>query len=156
MSEVNERTRAPLLANLITTVVAIVMLIVVVFSPNSFVVDIAGTEILGLVLTFIVVSVAAIAFPYRPPLDVQGLTHRPDSLSGIPVMAIVGVLSLGVYVLFAVVFATTPALGATTTTGKIALIAFVALGVVAYPIVYLLNRRRGLDISLASRELPPE
>jgi hypothetical protein len=28
--------------------------------------------------------------------------------------------------------------------------------VIAYPVVYLLNKRRGVDISLASRELPPE
>jgi hypothetical protein len=66
------------------------------------------------------------------------------------------VVSLAVYVFFAYSIASTTALGATTSTGKGALILFVVLGVIAYPIVYLLNKRRGVDISLASRELPPE
>ena len=35
-------------------------------------------------------------------------------------------------------------------------IILVVLGIIAYPVVYLVNKRRGVDISLASRELPPE
>jgi amino acid transporter len=64
LSEVDERTRAPLRANLIAVVLAIIMLAVVVFGPSSLIAGLAGTEILGLCLTFIVVSIAAIAFPY--------------------------------------------------------------------------------------------
>jgi amino acid transporter len=155
LSEVNERTRAPLRANLIAAAVAVVMLAVITFSPNSLVVGVAGTEILGLCLTFIVVSIAAIAFPYRRPSIYRGSAIERD-IAGIPVITLVGVASLAVYVLFAYSIASTSALGATTTDGKIALVLFVVLGVLAYPIAYLFNKRRGVDISLASRELPPE
>ena len=159
LSEVNERTRAPLRANTIATVVAVIMLIVVVFSSTSFAIALSSTEILGLILTFIVVSVAAIAFPYRRRSIYQG-SPIERSIGGIPVITLVGVVSLGVYVLFAIAIAGTSGLatvdGRTTNTGLYALILFVAIGIVAYPLIYLFNKRRGLDISLASRELPPE
>ena len=155
LSEVNERTRAPLKANLLAAAVAVVMLAVITFSPSTLVVGVAGTEILGLCLTFIVVSIAAITFPYRRPSIYKGSAIE-RSVGGFPLMTLVGVVSLAVYVLFAYSIASTKALAATTTDGVIALVLFVVLGVIAYPVVYLLNKRRGVDISLASRELPPE
>jgi amino acid transporter len=155
LSEVNARTRAPLKANLIAAGVAVVMLAVITFSPGSLVAGVAGTEILGLTLTFIVVSVAAITFPYRRPAIYKGSAIERD-IAGIPLMTLVGAASLAVYVLFAYSIASTSGLGATTTTGVVALVLFVALGIIAYPIAFLLNKRRGVDISLASRELPPE
>jgi amino acid transporter len=155
LSEVNERTRAPLRANLIAAGVAVVMLAVITFGPTALVAGVAGTEILGLCLTFIVVSIAAITFPYRRPSIYRGSAIERD-VAGIPLMTIVGAASLAVYTLFAISIASTKALGATTTDGVIALVLFVVLGVIAYPIAYLLNKRRGVDISLASRELPPE
>jgi amino acid transporter len=155
LSEVNERTRAPLRANLIAAGVAVVMLAVITFSPSTLVAGVAGTEILGLCLTFIVVSVAAITFPYRRPSIYRGSAIERD-FAGIPVMTLVGAASLAVYVLFAYSIASTSALSATTTDGVVALVLFVVLGVMAYPIAYLFNKRRGVDISLASRELPPE
>jgi APA family basic amino acid/polyamine antiporter len=155
LSEVNERTRAPLKANLIAAGVSVVMLAVITFSPATLVTGVASTEILGLCLTFIVVSIAAIVFPYRRPAIYKGSAIE-RSIGGLPLMTLVGAASLAVYVLFAYSIASTSALGATTTDGVVALVLFVVLGVIAYPIVYLLNKRRGVDISLASRELPPE
>jgi amino acid transporter len=155
ISEVNARTRAPLRANLICAGIAVIFLAVIVFGPTSLVAGVAGTEILGLCLSFIVVSVGAIAFPYRRKAIYEG-SPIERSIGGIPLISLVGVVSLAVYVFFAYSIASTTALGATTSTGKGALILFVVLGVIAYPIVYLLNKRRGVDISLASRELPPE
>jgi amino acid transporter len=155
VSEVNDRTHAPLRANLIAAAVAVVMLAVITFGPTSLVAGVAGTEILGLCLTFIVVSVAAMTFPYRRASIYRG-SPIERSVAGFPLMTLVGAASLAVYVLFAYSIASTKALGATTTTGIVALVLFVGLGVAAYPVVYLLNKRRGVDISLASRELPPE
>jgi len=159
VSEVNERTRAPLRANVITTIVAVIMLAVVVFSPSTLIIAVSSTEILGLVLTFIVVSVAAIAFPYRRKSIYKG-SPIDRSFGAIPVMTLVGIVSLAVYVFLAIAIGGTSGLatiaGRTTNTGLDALILFVVLGVLAYPLVYLLNKRRGVDISLASRELPPE
>jgi amino acid transporter len=155
LSDVNERTRAPLKANFIAAFVAVIMLAVVVFSPSSLVAGVAGTEILGLTLTFIVVSIGAIAFPYRRKSIYKG-SPIDRSLWGIPVMTLIGSVALAVYILFAVSMASTKALGATTETGVISLVVFVVLGIIAYPILYTLNKRRGVDISLASRELPPE
>jgi amino acid transporter len=156
VSEVNERTRAPLRANLISAGVAVLMLIVIVFIQSSATVaGVAATEILGLCLTFIVVSIAAIAFPYRRRSIYVG-SPIERSVGRIPLITLIGGVSLVVYVFFAYSIASTKALGATTTTGIDALVLFVLLGVVSYPIVKLINIRRGVDISLASRELPPE
>ena len=155
LSEVNERTRAPLRANLIVTALAIVMFAVIVFGPSSLVGGVAGTEILGLCLTFIVVSVGAITFPYRRRAIYQG-SPIERSVGGVPLITLLGMASLAIYTFFALSIATTSGLGATTSTGTWSLIIFGVVAIAAYPIVYQLNKRRGVDISLASRELPPE
>jgi amino acid transporter len=155
VSEVNDRTRAPLRANLIATALAIVMFAVIVFGPASLVGGVAGTEILGLCLTFIVVSIGAITFPYRRKAIYQG-SPIERSVGGIPLITLLGIASLAIYTFFALSIATTSALGATTSTGIWSLVIFGVIALAAYPIAYLINKRRGVDISLASRELPPE
>jgi amino acid transporter len=156
LSEVNERTRAPLRANLICTAVAVAMLAVITFVMSSATVGgVAATEILGLCLTFIVVSIGAIVFPWRRKAIYQG-SPIDRSVGRIPLITLLGAVSLAVYTFFAISIAGTSALGATTRTGVWSLVAFGALALVAYPIAYSFNKRRGVDISLASHELPPE
>ena len=72
------------------------------------------------------------------------------------VLSLVGVAALLVYVLFFYPLATNNALGANTTTGWVATGIIAGLGIVIYPISYLINRARGIDLGLAFRELPPE
>jgi basic amino acid/polyamine antiporter, APA family len=116
---------------------------------------IAATEIAGLLLTFIVVSIAAITFPYRRRSIYEGSAIE-RSVGGVPLITLIGGLALVVYMFFTITILSTSALGATTHTGIGALILFGLISVAAYPVVKALNKRRGVDISLASRELPPE
>ena len=71
-------------------------------------------------------------------------------------LAIVGLLALAVYALFFYPLATNDTLGANTTTGWIATAIIAGIGILLYPISYLLNRARGVDLGLAFKQLPPE
>jgi hypothetical protein len=66
------------------------------------------------------------------------------------------VLSLALYVFFFVSLATQSALGANAPSGIWATVVIAVCGVVIFPVSYLLNRSRGVDLGLAFRELPPE
>ena len=58
--------------------------------------------------------------------------------------------------LFFYPLATNNALGANTTTGWVATGIIAGIGILIYPISYLINKARGVDLGLAFRQLPPE
>ena len=75
---------------------------------------------------------------------------------GLPAITVAGLLALAVYVFFFVSLATTDALGANASGGIRATVIIAAIGLLLYPISVAINRRRGVNLSLAFRELPPE
>ena len=75
---------------------------------------------------------------------------------GLPAISVVGCISVAVYLLFLIPLLTNSALGANKREG---LIALVVIAVAGFPVYFLsrwLNRRRGVDLGLAFRQLPPE
>jgi APA family basic amino acid/polyamine antiporter len=155
VSEVNDRTHSPIYANLIVFVAALGFLVLLAYGPTNRFVQILFTLIAGQILTFIVVSIAAAVFPYRRP-DLWASSPISQRIAGVPVISIIGVLSVGVYLFFLVPLLTNDALGANTTSGIITLVGIALAPFVIYPISYFLNRARGIDLGLAFRSLPPE
>ena len=71
-------------------------------------------------------------------------------------ITVAGVGALAVYVFFFISLATTDALGANASAGIRATVIIAAIALLLYPISVVVNRRRGVDLGLAFRELPPE
>ncbi|HUY08859.1 MAG TPA: APC family permease [Candidatus Dormibacteraeota bacterium] len=154
LSDVSERTHSPLVANFVVLGAALIFLTIIVFVGGGFL-QLLYTAGLAEILTFFVVAIAGIIFPFRrralyesSPINFRWL--------GLPAISVTGVLSLIIYIFFFVSLATQSALGANATVGIIATVVIAAIGIVIFPISYALNRRRGVDLSLAFRELPPE
>lgn len=154
ISEVNERTRSPLVANAIILLVAVAYLSFLVYGSANFI-EVQATLIFGPLATFVAIAIAAIALPFtrRGFYDASPIKR---SIGPIPVISLVGAYSLVVFTFFAVAVSTSDALGVFTGGGVIAIVVIGVLSAVFYPIAFLVNRSRGIDLRLAARELPPE
>jgi hypothetical protein len=105
-----------------------------------------------------IVSIGAIILPWRRPdifATAPGIvTYR---IFGVPLITWGGALNMVICAMIATFGWITPALGGTIAPAS--LIASASMFLVALPIYWisrLLNRRRGLDLSIASKVLPPE
>jgi basic amino acid/polyamine antiporter, APA family len=112
--------------------------------------------IFGFILGFIVVSIAAIVFPYRRR-DLFEASPVNRRLAGLPVMTMVGVLSLIALVIMAWAFLTDPSAGLNGHPGLIWMnVGIFFSGLVIYYIAKAVQRGRGVDISRRFAEIPIE
>jgi basic amino acid/polyamine antiporter, APA family len=112
--------------------------------------------IFGFILGFIVVSVAAIVFPYRQRamFESSPVNRR---FAGLPVMTIVGVLSVIALAIMAWAFLTDPSAGLNGHPVLIWMNVGIFLsGLVIYYIAKAVQRSRGVDISRRFAEIPIE
>jgi basic amino acid/polyamine antiporter, APA family len=112
--------------------------------------------IFGFILGFLLVSVSAIVFPYRMR-DVFEASPVRWRVGGIPVVSIVGALSVVALVIMAWAFLTDPSAGLNGRPGLVWMnVGIFASGLVIYAIARAVQRNRGVDISKAFKELPVE
>jgi basic amino acid/polyamine antiporter, APA family len=154
VSDVNEKTRSPLVANAIVLAATLIYLALIVYGSSKFL-EIFFTAGMAELLTFMVVALCAIWFPWRRKALYEASPVK-RSIARIPVLALVGVAALAVYMLFFYPLATNDTLGANSTTGWVATAIIAGIGILIYPISYFINKARGVDLSLAYKELPPE
>lgn len=155
VSEVDPRTRSPLIANAITLAVALIFLALIVFAGGGFL-EMLFTAGLAELLTFMVVAIAGIVFPFRRRAMFEGSPIARAKILGVPAITVAGLVALAVYAFFFISLATTDALGANAAPGIRATVIIAAIAILLYPLSVVLNRRRGVDLGLAFRELPPE
>lgn len=154
VSEVNERTHSPIVANLVVLGLTLFFLAVTVFGPGEFL-TLLYTAGAAEILTFIVVAIAGILFPFRKR-DLWAASPISGRTAGAATISIVGVLALLVYLLFLYPLLTNTALGANATPGLVAVVVIVVIPFVLYPISYAIHKRNGVDLGLAFQSLPPE
>jgi APA family basic amino acid/polyamine antiporter len=155
VAEVDPRTRSPLIATAIVTVVTLGYLALITFGSATFI-ELLFAASLAELLTLLVVALTGILLPYvrKRMYDESPLGRK--YVGGVPTMAIIGFVSLLVYGLFFYSLATTDALGANGSTGITATVIIAAVSLAVFPISYLVNRRRGVNLNIAYKELPPE
>jgi len=155
VAKVSERTHSPVNATLIGGILIFIMLIITLATPFwSYLVNLAGV---GAVVS-LVVSVAAIVFPYRrkdifekAPAIVQ------KKVFNVPLITWAGIFTLLTQGVVAFIAFTTPSIGgAVTWISLLSSFSVFVLGFPLYYIAYTVNKKRGLDPSLAYKELPPE
>src|SRR5690348_6612065 len=93
LSDVNERTHAPVPAIITASVIVALILAWSVLSTSFF--TLLSMGVLAGVVTIVMVSITAIVFPIRRP-DLFNSSPANVRIAGIPVLPIVAVLSLGV------------------------------------------------------------
>ena len=155
IAQVNERTHSPIIATIIAGVLIYVMLLVTLLTKFwAYLVNLAGVG----ALVGMVVAAAAIIFPYRrKDIFDKAPSLVRKTIFGVPLLTWAGIFTLITQGLVVYVAFTTPSIGGAVSMGS--LLASLAMFIIAFPlylIPYYINKKRGLDNSLAYKELPPE
>lgn len=152
LGEVNPRTHTPIYSLLLVGAGSIGALWL--FTHWDAFAALVG--IFGFILGFGIVSIAAIAFPYRLPEIFESSPVR-WRVGGIPVMSIVGGCSLVALGCMAWAFWTDPSAGIDgKLSTKILNFAIFGSGLVIYFVAKAVQRSRGLDVSQRFKEIPVE
>jgi amino acid transporter len=112
----------------------------------------------NILATFMVACIAAIFLPFRKRTKVIFETApRLASLkiAGFPVMSLAGILGAGFLGWVSYMYAVYPEYGANNLPSIMAVVGIYIIGLLIYFIAKVYNARRGLDISLAFKEIPP-
>ena len=154
LGRVSDRLHTPVTAIVFCTVTGELALLALI--------NIAQASLLGALLAqigaFILVSAAGIAFPYRLRSVWESAGGR--RILGVPAVALAGaggVLSLGaLMVLFLANHSISSTFAVTAHLSVEFMLGVVAAGVLWYVGAYLVNKRRGINLNLAFKEIPPE
>ncbi len=158
LSDVNERTRAPIPAIIVASIIVAGILAWSVLSSSFF--TLLSMGVLAGVITILCVSVSAIAFPFRRP-DLFRNSPANTRIAGIPLLPIVAVLSIAVMIGLAYLVLSykqfgiaTPQLGPLP--GFIFMGALIVIGLVIFFVARFVRARQGINLDLIYSELPPE
>ena len=154
LSYVDPRTRSPVIAIAIVTLLAIGSTAIYAFTDWFTAISV----LLGLSLTLLVTAVGGIVLPFRQRAMVENSPYG-RKVAGIPILSLVAFVALVGFALGVAVILWDPGSGASLSAnpGKL----WLALGVyaVAFAIYFVsraVRRSQGIDLSLTYRELPPE
>jgi amino acid transporter len=154
LGRVDPRTHTPLLAIGIGLVLSLASLILLTTHGNlTTILNAVLGELVG---AYLLVSLAAIAFPFVPKTR-QAYRASPANISvaGIPLISIMGTLSTVVLLIIGWQFWTNDKYGLNTTGAKITTFALPAAALIIYAISRAVRQSRNQDISLAFKEIPP-
>lgn len=154
VSDVNPRTHSPVFAVAIISVLSVVSVVIVGVHPSlTFVVG-----LLGLTITYLLVSVAGIAFPFRQR-DVFEASPFNGRIGRFPTMSLVAILSLVGMGVIVTTLLLAEYSGTSWEYNRSRVILCIAIVVLAGPLYYIIRairKSQGVDVDLAYREIPPE
>ena len=154
LADVNPRFASPVKATVLTGIAMSGFMTFFIYSPSKWTAWVFTAGI-GSLITFLIVAICGIIFPWRRP-DIYASSPYRRSIAGVPLITLVSIPSGAFDLLLIYYLLTNDALGANSRNGKIALVAVFVLPLVIYAIASAVNRQRGFDLSAAQTELPPE
>ena len=127
-----------------------------VYSASNFVVYLGASGIVVFV-TFAIVGISAIVFPYRRKAMYDDSPIPKAKLGGVPTFAIVGMIDGALMTLYCILlFTNGDVTGATNHTALLVLGVLVLALAGIWLIAFVAARSRGLDLDVVQNQLPPE
>jgi basic amino acid/polyamine antiporter, APA family len=156
VSAVDDRTHTPIIAIILVAVMMIGFQAGFVYSAANFVVYLGSSGIVVFV-TFAIVGIAAVLFPYRRN-DMYADSPIPKRrLAGIPLFAVIGIIDGALMTLYCILnFTNGSVTGATNHTALLVLLGLVLVLAAIWVTAFVAARRRGLDLDVVQSQLPPE
>jgi basic amino acid/polyamine antiporter, APA family len=153
VAEVNERIGVPIVAIGITFIGIVIATAWAVYSSNFY--TVLATTTLMLIVPMLFVSVSALLLPLTKP-DIWRNSPVPGKAVGIPIISLAGAAGLAASGFIFWIFWAYPGLALPRHNTAIALIVLIGGAIIAYFVALLVQRQRGVDISLNYAEIPPE
>ena len=156
LAGVDMRTGAPIPALIYATVLALIYLLFIrLFTTTTL--QFLGSVVVGSSFAFMFAALGAIILPFiKRGRSLYESSPFRGSIAGIPVLSVIGAVAFVVYAFMFVASLTQDPVGANTTKGLIAQAIVLAVAIAIFPISSMLNRRRGVNLGLLGKELPPE
>jgi amino acid transporter len=151
MGEVSETTHTPVKAIIFTVIMGLVAIVVILTWKQASLLSSITAQIFG----YLVLSVAAIVFPYKLPKLWQSQTSA-RRLFGFPLVAVTGVLSVLFIGVMGYYFVFFPIFGANTVTSLTAVAVTIIVPIIYYYVYRSMQKAKGVDVDLAYKEIPPE
>jgi basic amino acid/polyamine antiporter, APA family len=157
ISYVNDRTHSPLIALLISAIgcEAFLALIIYDYSFTSY----FSTAGLATQIAYILISITAIVFPFRRKEIYEASPAGKYKIGSLPLLSLMGFLSLIVNLFIAWIFIFGPPLGflSISSTSSIAFVVgiFVACFLI-YVIAWGVRKQQRIDLALSFQQIPPE
>jgi len=154
-ADINPKTRTPVYAISIMTLVGLLYAYISIFQygllATLFTYGTAGTF-----MVFLIVSVAAIAYPYRMK-DVFEAAHplSKKKVAGVPLISVLGGLSfvVSLVVIYGILLPAIGDVGSVILTG---IVPTFVVGAIIYAVVWVIRRNQGIDLNLLQKQIPPE
>ena len=151
---VSDRVHTPVKAILLCAVTGEIALFALVQIPQA---SLLGA-LLAQIAAFIVVSIAGIVFPYR--LKAVWESGGGRRILGIPAVTLAGLggaIALGALMIIFIFNSSISAAFAVTRRLSLEfMIGVIVIGAIWYAVAWSLNKRKGVNLALAYREIPPE
>jgi len=154
-ANINPRTRTPVYAISIMTIIGLVYAYITIFQygllSTLFTYGTAGTF-----MVFIVVALAGIIYPYwRKDIFDSADPLSQKKLGGVPLVSILGVLSIivSVVTIYGILLPAIGNVGSIVLTG---IIPTFLIGAVLYGVMWAIRRNQGINLSLLQKQIPPE
>ena len=157
ISYVNPRTHSPLVALVISAIGCEAFLYLIIYQPSDT--GFFSTAAMGAQIAYIMISVTAIAFPFRMKAAFDASPVGKYKLGSIPLLSVMGCVALVVNLWIAYVYVAGPALGYLniSSSSSLELVVSVLIGCfLLYAISWGVRRSQGIDLSLSFKEMPPE
>ena len=153
-SSINERFHTPVIAIIAVAILQFIALVSYTYGPPAFLSLVAGAG-MAEILSFMVVAIAAIVFPFRQKKLYQN-SPANINVGPVPLISIAGVISLGFYLLLEYFYFTNSLYGANILPVFATIAVSILLPTAIFIASYYYSKTKGLDLSLAFKELPPE
>jgi basic amino acid/polyamine antiporter, APA family len=154
LAQVNSRTRSPAVAVGLIAFLSVGAVLLVGLSPSlTFVVG-----LMGLTFTYVFVSIAGIAFPYRQK-DTFEASPFNRRIGRLPVMTLLAVVSTAAIAIIIVILLRDKNSGTSWDLNRFRVelsLGILVAGFIVYQVIKLVQKARGVDVELAYREIPPE
>jgi len=154
LGAVSDRYHTPVKAILLCAVTGEIALFALVQIPQA---SLLGA-LLAQIAAFIVVSIAGIVFPYR--LKAVWESGGGRRILGIPAVTLAGLggaIALGALMIIFIFNSSISAAFAVTRRLSLEfMIGVIVIGAIWYAVAWSLNKRKGVNLALAYREIPPE
>jgi amino acid transporter len=156
LAEVSEKRSSPNYALGVVAVVGLIYVLLSIYAANVLTFNAYATS--GLFLAFAIAGVAGILFPYKHKELFQSAPASVQrKLAGVPVVAILGVITLLTGIFVAYIAASPVFTGAPVNPYYFAgMIGVFVVGLIIYEASALYQKSKGVDLSIRFKQLPPE